>query len=185
VVAATDNFAQVYEQAMARDEDAQAALWSKYRSHMHRVIRCKASDLGLERAVDPDDIYDAFFYRLFSRRPGIPFESESHFARYLEKSLRRSTIRTLQAGRRRVEVSLDAFDEFASNESVLDELIWEESLAAARAALSDRETTICSLFQAGHTWVEVSQQLELPGDSARKIHQRAMSRISIRFCAGP
>jgi len=123
---------------------------------MHQVIRYKAADLSLPWAVEPDEIYDSFFAALFARSISLQFQNRLHFAHYVEKSVRRSTKRTLRAGIHHDEISLDACTNvFASQGSVVNDLIWEEDLAGADASLSNRERNICALRQEGRTWCEV------------------------------
>ncbi|MDA1051518.1 MAG: sigma-70 family RNA polymerase sigma factor [Planctomycetota bacterium] len=179
-----DDFAELYLRAMTGDEDARADLWHEFRRHMHNVIRYKAADLSLEWAVDPDEIYDLFFVALFTRCRPIHFEDRIHFARYVEKSVRRSTKRTLQAGHHHYEINLEACAEMAIDVSVLDELIWNEQFDAACAALTDREHTICALVIEGCTWRDVGQRLGLADNTVRMIHRRAVDRIREQILGG-
>jgi len=179
-----DDFAEVYQLAMAGDEDARTDLWKEFRRHSLNVIRYKAADLSMGWAVEPDDIYDSFFVALFARCPPIRFQDRIHFACYVEKSVRRSTKRTLQRNIRRSEMSLEACAEIANEVSVVEELIWQEQFAAASTALSKREKIICECVSNGVTWREVGQQLGIAEDTARMIYRRALSRIREQLLEG-
>ena len=106
-------------------------------------------------AIEPDEIYDSFFAVLFTRSVPIQFNDRIHFACYVEKSVRRSTMRTLQRDIRQAEMSLDVCAEIATKSSVVEELIWQEEFNAASAALSERERTICEYVTDGVKWREI------------------------------
>jgi DNA-binding NarL/FixJ family response regulator len=176
-----DDFLKLYRQAMSGDEDARTSLWKEFRGHMHRVIRLKAADLSREWAVEPDEIYDSFMAALLTRRTPIQFHDRIHFACYIEKSVRRQTKRILHAARRFHEVGLEVCGEVSVDVSALEELIREEELASASAALTDREQAICSLVTQGCTWRVAGQRLGLSEDAARMLRRRAVGRIRTRI----
>ncbi len=184
VTAEDSDFAEVWQRACDGDQDAQADLWLEYRPRMHHVIRLKAADLRLEWAVDPDDIYDSCFVKLFTRRHSFSFENAQHFANYVEKSVRRFTTRSLRADKSRYEISLTARTDIATFGGVVEELIWQEEMEAARTALTRREKAICTLVKAGYTWREVGQHLSLAADTVRMVHRRAVNRIREEFLGG-
>jgi hypothetical protein len=51
-----DDFAELYQRAMAGDEDARTDLWKEFRRHSLNVIRYKAADLSMGWAIEPDEI---------------------------------------------------------------------------------------------------------------------------------
>ncbi len=173
----------LYVRAIAGDLDAQGQLWCVLRSHMHRIIRLKAADLGMEWAIDADDVYDEFIVERFALKRPREFQNAYHFTCYVEKCLRRKTSRAA-ALTRTSNAWIEGFHERLVASVTTEDFIWREELAVARASLTLREDLICLLVQEQLSWHEIGRRLGLAPDTARMIHQRAISRVRSQLFGG-
>ncbi|QDV11704.1 hypothetical protein CA51_15790 [Rosistilla oblonga] len=150
---------------------------------MHRIIRLKAADLGMEWAIDADDVYDEFIVERFALKRPREFQNAYHFTCYVEKCLRRKTSRAA-ALTRTSNAWIEGFHERLVASVTTEDFIWREELAVARASLTLREDLICLLVQEQLSWHEIGRRLGLAPDTARMIHQRAISRVRSQLFGG-
>jgi RNA polymerase sigma factor (sigma-70 family) len=167
-----------YERAINGDEGAQTTIWRMLRPRMLRVIRLKAADLHLEWLADADGIYDLFVAELFTRDEPIRFANKTHLTWYIEKSLRRRTLRFLASPASACFKSLAIVEtsNVAENDAI-EGLARRDELESALSKLTTRERSIFELFGEGLPWREIGIRLGLTADNARMAFRRAIRRL--------
>ena len=176
----SDNeFTRLLRRARAGDESAQTQIYLEFGPLVRRVIRRRLRDLKIDRAVEPDDVFDSVFVGLW--KPGAlrDIQDAQHFMNYVDKTARhkaqqipRNLVRVPRCGS---EVLSGVDNRIA--ESELDGVEFNEELTRACAMLSGRERLICLLHNSGYTWEDIGSRLRINPDAARMTHARAEARI--------
>jgi RNA polymerase sigma factor (sigma-70 family) len=185
IMAKENPFKQVLDRALAGDRDAQAELYLTYGDHIRMVIRKKLRDLKIQGEVDPHDLFDSVFARMFIgdsfKGSGLNrIEDVEHFLHYIEKAVRNKCYQVLRKVMQRPTIRIDDCpgdlfeDDSAANE--LEELAWSEELEQAYSQLSSHERMICWLLGGGYAWEEIGNRLTISADSARMTYRRAEER---------
>ncbi|MDA1051702.1 MAG: sigma-70 family RNA polymerase sigma factor [Planctomycetota bacterium] len=174
-------FCKLWKRARSGDRDAQADLYLEYGPHLRRVIRLKLRDLKIEWAVEPDDVLDSFFIRLYNGGAKISFNDALHSTNYCEQALRNKCVQVLRRVIPRLATSIEDCppELLADPHATTDEgtLEWDERLEQAYSRLTHREREICWLELEGLTWEEIGARLNISPAAVKKAHQRATDRV--------
>lgn len=184
-MATTPEFDAMLERALNGDVEAQTEIYLEFGSYMRRVIRLKLKRMRIAWAVEPDDVFDSAFAKIFlSGRSFGRFDNALHFLNYLEKAAQNRVLQILRnVMQEKASVSKTPVQDVAQGDAQLEEIVWREHLEAALATLTEREQRICQLFLQDLTWDEIGEVMDLSADAARKTHHRAETRIRSQLLA--